>query len=154
MRRSDLGLLALRLTTGSLLAAHGLPKLFGGPNRRPPTALSSLLGSNYAPAWEKSGIAAFAGHLEKMGVPMPGAAARASGLTEFGGGLALALGAATPLASLTVAVNMGVAVRAAHWKTGLYGQGGYEFALIVGAAALAIGLTGPGEISVDHLLGH
>jgi len=151
VRRSDLGLLTLRLTTGSVLAAHGLPKLFGGPDRRPPALLSSLMGSNYAPAWERSGIAAFAGHLEKMGVPMPEMAARASALAELGGGLALALGAATPMASLASVVNMAVAVRKAHWKTGLYGQGGYEFALVLGAAALAIGLSGPGSISVDRL---
>jgi putative oxidoreductase len=151
VRKSDLGLLGLRLAAGSILASHGLPKLFGGPDREPPAALSKLLGSNYAPAWQKSGRAAFSQGLRAMGVPAPELAATASGLAELGGGVALALGAATPLAAAVVAGNMAVAVRKAHWKTGFYGTGGYEFAVLLGAAAVAIGLIGPGRISVDRL---
>ncbi|MGC1185521.1 MAG: DoxX family protein, partial [Candidatus Dormiibacterota bacterium] len=58
-----------------------------------------------------------------------------------------------PLAAAVVAANMTVAIRKAHWKVGIYGQGGYEFALSLGLAAVAVGLTGPGAISVDGLLG-
>ncbi|MHB1527456.1 MAG: DoxX family protein [Candidatus Dormibacteria bacterium] len=151
MRRSDLGLLALRLATGAVLASHGLPKLMGGPDTKPPSWLSHLLGGNYAPAWEKSGTKAFATNLDRMGVPMSELAARASGLAELGGGLALAAGLGTPLASAAVAFNMAVAVRGAHWKTGFYGAGGYEFPLLIGVAAATIGLTGPGRISVDQI---
>ncbi|MDA8332673.1 MAG: DoxX family membrane protein [Candidatus Dormibacteraeota bacterium] len=151
MSKSDIGLLTLRIVTGGILAAHGLPKLFGGPGRRPPGPLSSLLGANYAPAWEKSGPANFAEHLGQMGIPLPEFAAAASGVSELAGGLGLMLGAATPIASAASAANMAVAVRQAHWKTGPYGQGGYEFALLLGVAAMAIGLTGPGRISVDRL---
>lgn len=152
MSRSDLGVLALRLAAGSILASHGLPKLFGGPDRKPPELLSKLLGSNYVAAWQRSGPAAFARSLGSMGVPAPRLAAPASGLAELGGGVALALGAATPVAAAVVAGNMGVAVAKAHWKTGFYGAGGYEFPLLLGVAAVAIGLTGPGRISVDRLL--
>ncbi len=144
-------MLALRLTAGSILASHGLPKLFGGPDREPPALLSKLLGSNYASAWQKSGPAAFSQALGSMGVPAPELAATASGIAELGGGVALALGAATPVAAAVVAGNMAVAVRKAHWKTGFYGAGGYEFAMLLGAAAVAIGLSGPGRISVDRL---
>ena len=152
MRRSDLGLLALRLTTGAVLASHGLPKLMGGPATSPPPWLSRLLGDNYPSAWEKSGPAAFAKNLGLMGVPLPELAARASGLAELGGGLALAAGVATPVVSAMAAFNMAVAVRGAHWKTGFYGAGGYEFPLLIGVAAAAIGLTGPGRISLDQIL--
>ncbi|HUY54417.1 MAG TPA: DoxX family membrane protein [Candidatus Nanopelagicaceae bacterium] len=151
MRRSDLGLLTLRLATGAVLASHGLPKLAGGPDSSPPGWLSRLLGTNYGPAWEKSGTDAFATNLDRMGVPMPGLAARASTWAELGGGLALAAGAATPLASAAAVANMAVAVRGAHWKTGFYGAGGYEFPLLIGVAAAAIGLIGPGRLSVDQL---
>jgi putative oxidoreductase len=73
-------------------------------------------------------------------------------MAEFGGGMALMLGVGTPVASLVAASNMAVASRKSHWKNGFYGQGGYEFPLLLGAAALAIGFTGPGAISIDRLL--
>lgn len=152
MKSSDLGLLVLRLSTGAVLASHGLPKLFGGPEREAPQRLVRLLGPNYATSWEASGPEAFGTALGSMGVPMPKQAALASGLAEFGGGMALMLGVATPAASLVAASNMAVAARKAHWKNGFYGQGGYEFPLLLGAAALAIGFTGPGAISIDRLL--
>ena len=152
MKRSDLGLLALRLAAGSMLAVHGLPKLMGGEGRTAPAWLSRLMGPNYQAAWERSGPVNFGKALSNMGVPMPEMAARASGLAELGGGLGLMAGAGTPVAGLVAAGNMAVAVRGAHWKQGFYGQGGYEFPLLLGAAALALALTGPGRISVDRWL--
>ena len=149
MKRSDLGLLALRLGAGSILAAHGLPKLLGGEGRTAPTWLSRLMGPNYQAAWERSGPVNFGKSLSNMGLPMPEMAARASGLAELGGGLGLIFGAGTPVAGLVAAANMAVAARTAHWKQGFYGQGGYEFPLLLGAAALALALTGPGRIAVD-----
>lgn len=84
---------------------------------------------------------------------MPELAARASGVAELGGGLALAAGVATPLASVVVLANMTVAIARAHWKVGFSGQGGFELAYMFAAAALAVGVAGPGAISVDRLLG-
>lgn len=152
MKSSDLGLLILRLSTGAVLASHGLPKLFGGPEREAPKRLVRLLGPNYATGWKASGPEAFGKALDSIGVPMPKQAALASGMAEFGGGMALMLGVGTPVASLVAASNMAVASRKSHWKNGFYGQGGYEFPLLLGAAALAIGFTGPGAISIDRLL--
>jgi len=82
----------------------------------------------------------------------PEAAATASGLAELGGGVALAAGLFTRPAALAVAFNMGVASYKAHWKNGFYGQGGYEFSLLLGTVALSLFLTGPGRLSVDRLL--
>lgn len=147
----NLGLLVLRLTAGTVLVAHGYPKLFGGPGKKPHPLIAGAMGSNYPAAFERSGPG-FATALEKMGVPYPKVAAAASGLTELGGGLALAAGLLTRPVALAVAFNMGVAVWRAHWKVGFYGQGGYEFALLLGSTALGIGLIGPGDISVDRLL--
>jgi putative oxidoreductase len=146
----DLGLFLLRLVAGLTLAVHGYPKLFGGPGKRAPNLLARTMGSNYPAAVERSGPG-FAAGLERMGVPFPRAAATASGLTELGGGLALAAGFLTRPVGLAVAFNMGVAAYKAHWKTGFYGQGGYEFALLLGTAALSLSLTGPGRLSIDHL---
>jgi putative oxidoreductase len=147
----NLGLLLLRLVAGVTLAAHGYPKLFGGPGKRPHPLLASSMGPNYPAAVERSGPGFVAG-LEKMGVPYPQLAAKASGLTELGGGLALAAGFLTRPVAVATAFNMGVAVWKAHWKNGFYGQGGYEFALLLGTVALSLGLMGPGTISVDRLV--
>ena len=155
VRSSDLGVLGLRLVVGATLAAHGYPKLFGGPDRTPPAWLTRLLGRNFPAAVEHGGPDAFAAALERLGVARPALAARAAGLAEFGGGLALAAGFLTPAAAAVAAANMAVAVRQAHWSSGFYGvrEGGYEFALLLGAGAAALGLTGPGALSVDALLG-
>jgi putative oxidoreductase len=153
MRRSDLGLLVLRVGAGSILAAHGAPKLFGGAERVPPTWLERLMGSNYKQGWASSGPENFGSALAKMDVPYPMTSARLSGVAELGGGVALALGVATPLTATVIAVNMSVAIAKAHWKVGLYGHGGYEFALSLGLAAVAVGISGPGAISVDRLVG-
>lgn len=151
MRGSDLGLLALRLVTGTILAAHGLPKLLGGEGRQAPAPANQLFGPNYQPAWEKSGPENFSKVLDAIGVPSPVVSARASGMAELGGGIGLALGLMTPVAGVVAAANMGVAVRGAHWKNGLYGQGGYEFPLLVGTAAATLALTGPGRLSADWI---
>ena len=151
-RRSDVGWLTLRLAVGLTLAAHGFPKLFGGPGRTAPKALARTLGPNYQAAVERSGPQAFARALEGMGVPQPKAAAYMSGIAELGGGLALAAGLATGISATVVVVNMAVAVATAHWKNGFYGQGGFEFPLLLGAGAVAIGVAGPGRLSMDALL--
>jgi putative oxidoreductase len=132
--------------------AHGYPKLFGGPEKEPPRA-ARFLGPNYPPAVKAGGPASFAQALASMGVPEPEVAAVLAGLAEFGGGLALFLGLLTRPAGLVAAGTMAVAARKAHWPQGFYGQGGYEYAALLGTAAATLTLTGPGAISIDHMLG-
>ena len=77
-----------------------------------------------------------------------------AGLAETAGGLLLALGAATPLASAVVVGVMLVAIVSAHLKNGFFAQsGGYEYTLLLGGAALALAFTGPGALSLDQALG-
>jgi len=79
-----------------------------------------------------------------------GGASRAS--CRHDRGLALIAGLLTRPAAAAVAVNMAVATYKAHWKNGFYGQGGFEFSLLLGTVALCVGLSGPGSLSIDDLL--
>jgi putative oxidoreductase len=108
-----------------------------------------LVGGNFPASVERGGIEAFSGGLERMGVPLPQQAALAAAMTEFGGGLALALGLKTRLVAPIVFFNMLVAIRKAHWKAGFHGQGGYEMAFLFALAAATLALTGPGAYSLD-----
>ena len=131
----DIGLLLLRLTLGLTLAAHGTQKLFGwfgGP-----------------------GLDATGQFFEMIGfIPGRRCAVRA-GLAETGGGLLLALGLLTPVAAALPFSVMLVAAVTVHIKKGFFAQnGGYEYTLVLGIAALTLAFTGPGSLSLDALLGY
>jgi putative oxidoreductase len=130
----DLGLFLLRLTVGLTLAAHGTQKLFG---------------------WFGGyGIAGTGQWLESVGFYPGRRHAALAGATEIGGGLLLALGAATPLGAAIVASVMVVAAVTAHLKNGFFiTAGGFEYNLVLGVAGLAIAFTGPGALSIDALMG-
>ncbi|GGV66994.1 RpiR family transcriptional regulator [Streptomyces thermoviolaceus subsp. thermoviolaceus] len=131
LHRKDLGLLALRVGTGGVLFAHGAQKLFGW--------------------FGGSGIKGTAQAMEAMGFRPGRPSAVAAGLGEAGGGLLLALGAATPAAGAAAAGAMAGAV-AVHRPAGFFAtQGGYEYPAYLGLVAAALGLSGAGRYSVDHL---
>jgi putative oxidoreductase len=146
------GLLLLRVGTGVALATHGYPKLFGGEGKQPPRFIARVLGKNFPEAFERGGIASFSQVLEQLGTPSPKIAAYLAGLTEFSGGVALALGVATRLVTPAIIFNMGVATRKVHWQTGFYGPGGFELPSLYAVIAAALWFTGPGKYSVDHLI--
>ncbi|BFO18742.1 DoxX family membrane protein [Streptomyces sp. KM77-8] len=132
--RHDLGLLLLRLGTGGVLAAHGAQKLFGW--------------------FGGGGIEGTGQFMESLGyVPGP-ASATAAGLAEAGGGVLLALGLATPAAGAAAAGAMAGA-SAVHAPNGFFNQeGGFEYAASLGLTAAGLAVTGPGRLSLDHVLGH
>ncbi|MEU3188716.1 DoxX family protein [Streptomyces sp. NPDC006923] len=129
--RSDLGLLALRLGTGAVLAAHGAQKLFGW--------------------FGGGGIEATAQGMEAMGFRPGRASAVAAGLAEAGGGALLALGLATPAAGAAVVGEMATAA-SVHAPNGFFNQsGGAEYPVLLGWAAASLAVMGAGRYSLDHV---
>jgi putative oxidoreductase len=130
----DFGLLILRLAFGALMAGHGSQKLFGwfsGP-----------------------GLKGTSGWLESMGLRPGRPWAIMAGLSEFGGGALTLLGALNPLGTLGTVGAMGMATTKAHWGKPIWvTSGGAELPVLNMAAALALGLSGPGKFSVDNALG-
>lgn len=147
----DLGLLLMRLIVGGIFAIHGYPKVFGGAGKvgRLPPTLRRHLGPGFDAAMERGGIANFRGNVERTSVPLPGVMAWAAALAELVGGALLIVGWLTRPAALMLCGNMVVAVTRVHWKSGLVGQSGYEFALALLGALVALLLGGPGALSVD-----
>jgi putative oxidoreductase len=130
----EFGLLLLRLAIGGTLAAHGAQKLFG--------------------SFGGYGLDGTGQFMEGLGFHPGRRHALMAGLTEFGGGLLLAVGLLTPIGAALVASVMLVAAFTVHVKQGFFAaNGGYELNLVLGLAALSLAFTGPGAISVDALLG-
>jgi putative oxidoreductase len=127
----EYGLLLLRLVVGLLFAGHGAQKLFGWFGGGGP-----------------QGTAAF---FSSLGYRAPALMALVAGLSELGGGLLLATGLLTPLASFLLATVMLNAIATVVWPKGFFG--GYEFELTLATVAIALAATGPGEISLDDAIG-
>lgn len=122
----SLGLLVLRVVVGAIFAAHGAQKIFE-------FTLPGTIGS-------------FAG----MGVPLPEIAGPVVAFVELIGGILLILGLLTRPVAILLAIDMIVALVAVHLPAGLWvGDGGYEFVAVLGAAALALALTGAGRFSLE-----
>jgi putative oxidoreductase len=76
------------------------------------------------------------------------------GATEMSAGVLLVLGLLTPLASAMVIGVMMVAVATVHLPKGFFlEKGGFEYNLVVAAAALCLAFVGPGAFSLDHAFG-
>jgi putative oxidoreductase len=128
------GILLLRLVLGLTLAAHGAQKLFG--------------------AFGGHGLRGTGGFFSTLGLRAPLLTALGVGLSEFGGGLLLAGGLLMPFAALAVAVVMLSAIALVHRPNGFWNtNGGYEFNLLIWAAAVALAATGGGRFSLDAFAG-
>lgn len=129
----NLGLFVLRVVVGLLFAGHGAQKLFG------------WFGGH--------GLSGTAGFFEGIGLKPGHLHARVAGLAEFGGGLLLALGLITPIAACALIAVMTAAVISVHWVKGLWVTGGgYEYNLVLAAAAFAVAAVGAGNWSLDRAL--
>jgi putative oxidoreductase len=126
--------LLLRVIVGGLFIGHGTQKLFG------------WFGGG---GLDRTGQA-----FESLGMRPGRRNATAAGLAEAGGGAALAVGFAMPLAASALTATMLTAIHRVHRKNGPWTtNGGYEYNLVLIAAALALVEAGPGRLSLDAALG-
>jgi putative oxidoreductase len=133
-RSGDVGLLVLRLGVGGTLVAHGVQKLFGW--------------------FGGAGLEETGETFAKIGFRPGKLNAVAAGLGEAGGGALLAAGLGTPGAGAAAAGTMAVA-SSMHTANGFFvTKGGFEYPAVLGAAAVGLALTGPGALSLDHVLRH
>jgi len=89
-----------------------------------------------------------------IGFREPALQAAASAAVETAAGVALLVGAATPVSAAAVVGTMAVAARTVHLQNGFFiTSEGYEYVLNLGAASVALATLGPGRFSVDRLLG-
>jgi putative oxidoreductase len=121
---ANLGLLILRVSVGLMMClAHGLGKI-------PPAS-------------------GFVGAVDKMGFPLPSFFAWAAGISEFAGGLCLALGLMTRIWSGFLGITMAVAAFFVHASDPF---GTKEKALLYFFVCICLMLTGGGRYSFDHIL--
>ena len=97
------------------------------------------------------GFKGVAGFMSQLGIPAPGLAAVVVTLVEFLGGAALLVGLFTSWAAALLSINMLVAVLAVHLRAGFFLPKGFEYALTLLAANVALVLTGSGEAALDSL---
>lgn len=124
----DYGLLLIRVALGVVMIAHGAQKLF------------------------TFGYPGVVGGFTQMGMPMPGISAALIIAAELGGGILMLAGLFTRFAGAAFAFAMAVAALKVHLAAGFFMPNGYEFTMLLAAAALGIVLTGPGRLSIDALI--
>jgi putative oxidoreductase len=126
----DVGLLILRLVLGLTLAAHGFNKFFGG-GRIPGTA-----------RW-----------FESIGMKPGKFHATVAASTEVSAGLGLAAGLLTPIPAAGFVSLMLVAAWTVHRSNGFFiVKEGWEYNLVLAAAAVAVATTGAGRYSLDRVI--
>ena len=126
--QQQLGIAVLRIVTGIVFTAHGAQKVF------------------------VFGLAGIAEGFAKMGVPMASVMGPFIGLLELLAGIALIIGLLTRLAALGLAFDMLGAIALVHGAAGFFLPTGYEFALTLLAANVALVLAGPGALSADRAI--
>ncbi len=119
------GITFLRVVVGIIFLVHGGQKLF------------------------IIGLQNVAGFMHQLGIPFPLLSAVVVTIVEFVGGLALVLGLFTRWTAFLIAIDMLVAVLAVHLQGGFFLPKGFEYALTLLAASVALALVGPGAAAVD-----
>lgn len=122
LKSVDTGLLILRIGMGLAMAYHGYQKIFQG-------VMPMMI----------DGVG-------KMGFPAPTLFAWLAALSEFVGGLCIAIGFGTRIAAFFVLIVMCVAFFVAHAKDPFQAK---ELAFLFGINAIALIFAGAGRFSVD-----
>jgi putative oxidoreductase len=130
----SVGRLVSRTVIGALFIGHGTQKLFGwfgGP-----------------------GPAGTAAMMESLELRPGKVHAILGGVTETVGGSLLVAGFATPLASAALTGVMTTAIGTVHLPNGPWAaNGGWEYNAVMIGSLTALAETGPGDLSLDHVLG-
>lgn len=129
---TDLGLLLLRFGVGGTFFAHGAQKVFG--------------------LWGGPGIGGFTRVLEGYGFTQSVTLAWVVGIVELVAGAFVVLGVLTPLAAAGLLALM-IDVVVLEWGSGFFADaptGGVELEVVLGLAAAALVLTGPGRVALDN----
>ena len=98
----------------------------------------------------KFGNPGFGGWISSMGIPAEMQIPIA--LAEFIPGILLLLGVLTRISASLISIVMLGAIFLVKGATSLTGDSGYEFDLILLAASLVVIVSGPGRISLSHLI--
>jgi putative oxidoreductase len=126
----DFGILLLRVVLGLTMAAHGYNEFFG-----------------------KGGLAGTAGWFDGMGMKPGVFHARIAAITEMSAGIGVTVGLLTPIPAAGFVALMFVAACTVHRPNGFFiVKEGWEYNLILAAAAVAIATVGVGRISLDYAL--
>ena len=135
----DVALLVVRVALAWVFLYYGAAKLFGS-----------------FPGAGLNGLHETATYMSQTAHLSPGMLfAVLAAVTEFGGGVAMALGFFTRLAGLALFGDMALATITVTWSTGLSSATsppGYQLNLALGALAAAAALLGAGRYSVDALI--
>jgi putative oxidoreductase len=128
-----IGILLLRILFGAVVAAHGIRKT------------THFLGGG--------GIGASANDFAASGFRGGRFTACLAGGTQVGSGVLLVFGFLTPLAALgaigVMATATAVKFRSGYWSM----KGGYEYPLVLTGLGVVLAWTGPGDYSLDALIG-
>jgi putative oxidoreductase len=131
MDSNDGALLLVRVVVGIVMIAHGYNHWRGGGR-----------------------IAGTARWFGGLGLRRPAFQAWMSVVTEIGAGALLVLGLLTPLACAAVISVMLVAGLLAHRPNGFFVfKEGYEYVLVLAVVCVALGMLGPGGLSLDAAAG-
>lgn len=131
MERIDFALLIVRLAIGTSMAYHGYNKF-------------------------SSGLDGTAGWFSSIGMKWPKVQAWTAATTEVVAGLFFAAGLLTSLSTMALVALMVVAIVTVHWKVGYFiflPNGGWEYCASIALVSIAVGIAGPGEISLDYVWG-
>lgn len=125
---ADVAPLVLRVALGIVFAAHGYDKVF------------------------IKGISGVAGFLASLGFPASTVFAYILAYGELAAGALLVLGLFTHWAAKFAAIVGVVAFFTVHLKNGFsVGSGGYEYIMLIFAAAASVMISGAGKYSLDAM---
>ena len=121
----SLGLLGMRVALGTVMIAHGFPKVSGGMSHVIPMVTATGF-----PGWMAYVVAA----------------------TEFIGGIMILAGLLTRFVAIAMFIEMVVIIAKIKWHNGFTGQNNYQLELMIAAVAFGLIFFGAGAVSLDRPL--